>query len=222
MGKSTVLRHIARSWLERTSQLVDRFDYVFLIPLRLARSYTMVDVICQDLGLVPQEYKGTLGKILATSDRMLFLLDSYEELPFAIDDIDKLIGCDPPSDKSVTLLISSRPGSGLGEVTDCLTDYVTVDLKDFRDQDIEHYIEKYSADTEEKERFGNIIEKFGKDFLKRPINLSLVCYLYKTTDVGKTAVEGQGISQTKLFNEMVKHILNVYLRKKKLQVERGK
>ena len=63
----------------------------------------------------------------------------------------------------------------------------------------------------------SIIEEFGKDFLKRPINLSLVCYLYKTTDVRKTGIEGHGISQTKLFNEMVKHILHVYLRTKKLQ-----
>ena len=50
--------------------------------------------------------------------------------------------------------------------------------------------------------------------------MSVVCYLYKTTDVGNTGVEGPEISQTKLFNEMVKHILNVYLRKKNFQLDR--
>ena len=219
MGKTTVLRHIARSWLEGTSPLVDRFDYVFLIPLRLARSHTMIEVIRQDLGLLPQDYKDTLGKILATSNRVLFLLDSYEELSFDIDDINRLITRDAHSGKSVMVVVSSRPGSGLGEVIGRLTDYIIVDLKDFTDQDIERYFEKYSADAEEREHFVSIIEKFGKDFLKRPINLSLVCYLYKTTDVGNTGTEGEGISQTKLFSEMVKHILNVYLRKN-CQLER--
>ena len=111
------------------------------------------------------------------------------------------------------VVVSSRPGSGLGEVIDRLTQYVTVNLKDFTEKDVERYIENYFADAEDKERFVSIIEKFGKDFLKRPINLSLVCYLYKTTGVGNTGAEGEEISQTKLFNEMVKHILNVYLRK---------
>ena len=214
MGKSTVLRHIARSWLEGTSQLVERFDYVFLIPLRLVRCHTMIDVICQDLGLLPQEYKDTLVKILANSNRVLFLLDSYEELSFDIGDINRLITRDAHSGKSIMAVVTSRPGSGLGEVIGGLTDYVTVDLKDFTDQDVERYIDKYSADAEEKERFVSIIEKLGKDFLKTPINLSLVCYLYRTTDVGNTGAEGEGISQTKLFNEIVKHILNVYLTKK--------
>ena len=87
MGKTTVLRHITHCWLEGTSPLVDHFDYVFLIPLRQARSHTLIDVICQDLQLLPQDYKDTLGKILATSNRVLFLLDSYEELAFDVDDI---------------------------------------------------------------------------------------------------------------------------------------
>ena len=218
-GKTKVLRHIARSWLEGSSPLVDRFDYVFLIPLRLARSHTMRDVICRDLGLLPQDYKDTLGKILATSNRVLVLLDSYEELQFDIEDINRLITRDARSGKSVMVVVSSRPGSGLGEVIDRLREYVTVDLEDFTGEDVERYFEKYSAEAEEKERFLRIIEKFGKDFLKRPINLSLVCYLYTTIDVGNTGVEGEEISQTKLFNEMVKHILNVYLRKK-CRVER--
>ena len=46
------------------------------------------------------------------------------------------------------------------------------------------------------------------------MELPLVCCLYKTTGVGNNGAEGQGISQTKLFIEMLKHILNVYLRKR--------
>ena len=217
MGKTTVLRHMARSWLEGTSQLVKRFDYVLLIPLRLARSHTLTDVICQDLQLLPQDYKNTLGKILSTSDRVCFLLDSYEELSFDMGDIkneiDRLITRGAHSGNSIMMVVSSRPGSGLDEIIDCLKDRLTVNLKDFTDKDVECYIENYSADAKEKERFFSLIEKFGNDFLKRPINLSLICYLYKTTGVGNTGAEGQGISQTKLFNQMVKHILHVYLKK---------
>ena len=219
MGKSTVLRHIVRSWLDGTSQLAERIDYVFLIPLRRVRSHTMIDVICQDIGLLPQDCKDTLGKILATPNHVLFLLDSYEELSYDIDDINRLITRDAHSGESVMVVVNSRPGSGLEKVIGSLTEYVTVDLKDFTGQDVERYIANYSANAEEKERFLSINEKFGKDFLKRPINLSLVCYLYKTTGVENTEAEGQGISQTKLFNEIVKHILTLYLRKKKFQVQ---
>ena len=153
MGKSTVLRHIARSWLEGTSQLGERFNYVFLIPLRLVRSHTLIDVICQDLQLLSQDYKDILGKILATSNRVLFLLDSYEELAFDVDDINRLITGDAHSGKSVMVVVSSRPGSGLGEVIDHLTDYVTADLKDFTDQDVERYIKRYSAEPRRKGAF---------------------------------------------------------------------
>ena len=209
MGKSTVLRHIARSWLDENSRLAERFSYVFLIPLRHARSHTIIDVICQDLGLLPQDYKETLGKLLATSNRVLFLLDSYEELSFDIDDISRLITRDARSGKSVMVVVSSRPGSDLGKVTDLLMDYITVDLKDFTKQDIKCYIENYSADAEEKQRLVQNTKKLGNNFLRRPINLSLVCYVYKITGVA-----GQGISQTKLFNDMVKHVLHVYLMKR--------
>ena len=220
MGKSTVLCHIARSWLDGNPRLAERFAYVFLIPLRLVRGHILIDVICQDLGLLPQDYRDTLGRILKTPNRVLFLLDSYEELSYDIDDINRLIRRDAHSGKSVMVVVTSRPGSGLGKVIGSLNDYSTVDLKDFTDKEIERYIKTYPAEANEKERFVSIAENFDKDFLKRPINLSLVCYLCKTRHFGNTGVRGQRLSQTKLFNEIVKHILNVYLRKKKFRVDR--
>ena len=62
------------------------------------------------------------------------------------------------------MVVSSRLGTGLGEVIDRLTNYVTVNLKDFMDKDVERYIENYFADAEKKERFVSIIEKLGNTF----------------------------------------------------------
>ena len=61
--------------------ILQSYDFVFLIPLRLAQGHSIVDVICQDFHLLPTDFGGSLSTTQANeSAKVLFLFDIYEEL----------------------------------------------------------------------------------------------------------------------------------------------
>ena len=217
-GKTTVLHHIAQCWLDIQSKMdlehpswLRKYDYVFLIPLRMARSHTIVDIICKDLKLVSEDFTDTLQRELEDSHScVLFLLDSFEELHHKTPDINRLINIE---DSNKCVVVTSRPGSELDVVIEDATPHIKVQLNDLNEENVKSYIEKYSSTTGKSEgQFPLVAEKLGIKFLKRPINLSLVCYLYMAT--GTTNIGQKQMTQTKLFNEMLKHILHEYLKKR--------
>ena len=181
------------------------YDFVFLIPLRLVQSHSIVDIICLDCQLLPKEFGDSLSRTLATkSKQVLFLLDSYEELTVVCaEELTKLISRD--LNAQATVFITSRPGSQLTHIEP--TPCIRAQLQNFSDKEIREYTACYSEG--DQKIFSDIEEKFGMDFLERPINLTLACYMYISLGIKGL----HHISQTQLFSQIVLQLLMVYIKK---------
>ena len=181
------------------------YDFVFLIPLRLVQSHSIIDIICQDCQLLPKEFGDSLSRTLATkSKQVLFLLDSYEELTAVrAEELTKLISRD--LNARATVLITSRPGSQMTHIEP--TPCIRAQLQNFSDKEIREYTACYSEG--DQEIFSDIEEKFGMDFLERPINLALACYMYMSLGIKDL----HHVSQTELFSKIVLQLLMVYIKK---------
>ena len=206
VGKTTLLTRIAQTWLEGCLEGLNVFDFVFFMPLRLCGSRTIVDMICRDLGLLSPRCCQSLKDVLSLhSQRVLFLLDSYEELAFDVEELNKLVSRELYADK--TVLVTSRPGSKISRVLPM--PHVTVQLRELSEKDIIKYVRQYCS-TDDEEVYVCIREKFGIQFLQRPINLALVCCLYVSPGLG--SLDSRLISQTELLNRIMAHIVQAYTR----------
>ena len=204
-GKTTALQNIALQWLDGQMSVLQSYDFVFLIPLRLVQSHRIIDIICLDCQLLPEAFGDSLSRTLAMkSEQVLFLLDSYEELsaPRA-EELTKLISRD--LNAQATVLITSRPGSQMTRIEP--TPCIRAQLQNFSDKEIREYTACYSEG--DQEIFSDIEEKFGMDFLERPINLALMCYMYMSVGIKDL----HHASQTQLFSQIVLQLLMVYIKK---------
>ena len=205
-GKTTALQNIALWWLDGQMAVLQAYDFVFLIPLRLVQSHSIVDIICLDCQLLPKKvFEDSLSRILAMkSGQVLFLLDSYEELPAVrAEDLAKLISRD--LNTQATVIITSRPGSQLTcmEPTPC----IRAQLQNFSDKEVKEYTAHYSEG--DQKLFSDIEEMFGMNFLERPINLALACYMYMSLGIK----DFHHVSQTQLFSQIVLQLLMIYIKK---------
>ena len=186
--------------------VLQSYDFVFLIPLLLVQSHSIVDIICLDCQLLPKETFGdSLSRTLARkSKQVLFLLDSYEELTARHSlELTKLISRDLSA--QATVFITSRPGSQLTHIEP--TPCIRAHLQNFSEEDVREYVACYW--DRDQEIFSDLKEKFGMGFLGRPINLALACYMY--TSLG---IKGwHHVSQTQLFSQIVLQLLIIYIKK---------
>ena len=205
-GKTTALQNIALWWLDGHMAVLQAYDFVFLIPLRLVQSHSIVDIICLDCQLLSKETFGdSLSRTLAMkSQQVLFLLDSYEELPpVRAEELTKLINRDLSA--QATVFITSRPESQVTQIKP--TPCIRAKLQNFSEEDVREYTACYLQG--DQEIFSDLKGKFGMDFLDRPINLALACYMY--TSLGIKGLHH--VSQTQLFSQIVLQLLIVYIRK---------
>ena len=185
--------------------VLEAYDFVFLIPLRLVQSHNILDIICLDCQLLPKKFGDSLSRTLAMkSERVLFLLDSYEELQAVrAEELDRLISGVLYAQASV--FITSRPESQVTEIKP--TPCVRAKLQNFSEEDVKEYTACYFEG--DQEIFSNMKKTFGMDFLDRPINLALACYMY--TSLGIKGL--YHVSQTQLFSQIVLQLLIVYIKK---------
>ena len=205
-GKTTALQNIALWWLDGQMAVLQAYDFVFLIPLRLVQSHSIVDIICLDCQLLPKETFGdSLSRTLARkSAKVLFLLDSYEELTApCTEELTKLISRN--LNKQATVLITSRPESQVIQIKP--TPCIRAKLQNFSEEDVREYTACYLEG--DQEIFSNLQQKFGMGFLARPINLALACYMH--TSLGIKGLHH--VSQTELFSQIVLQLLIVYVKK---------
>ena len=204
-GKTTALQNIALRWLDGQMAVLQSYEFVFLIPLRLVQSHSIIDIISLDCQLLPKEFRDSLSRILAMkSEQVLFLLDSYEELPSVrADELTKLISRD--LNAQATVFVTSRPGSQVTQIK--LTPCITAQLQNYSEEDVKEYTAWYSEG--DQEITSEMEEKFGMDFLERPINLALACYMYTSLDM----TDLHRASQTWLFSQIVLQLLIVYIKK---------
>ena len=203
-GKTTVLQNIASWWLAGQMAVLQAYDFVFLIPLRLVQSHSIVDIICLDCQLLPKEFGDSLSRTLAMNSKVLLLLDSYEDLQAVrTEELTKLISRDLYA--QATVFITSRPESQVTQINPALC--IRANLENFSEEDVKEYIACYLK--RDPEIFSDMKKKFGMDFLTRPINLALACYMY--TSLGIKGLHH--VSQTQLFNQIVLQLLTVYIKK---------
>ena len=207
-GKTTALQNIASWWLDGQMAALQSYDFVFLIPLRLVQSHSIIDIICLDCQLLPKKTFGdTLSRTLAMkSEQVLFLLDSYEELQAVrAEELTKLISRDLHA--QATVFITSRPESQVSQIKP--TPCIRAELQNFSEEDVKEYTAHYLEG--DQEMFSDMEEKFGMGFLDRPINLALACYMYRYMSLGIKGLHN--ISQTRLFSQIVLQLLIVYIKK---------
>ena len=206
-GKTTALQNIALWWLDGQTAELQAYDFVFLIPLRLVQSHRIIDIICLDCQLLPKEFADSLSRTLAMkSEQILFLLDSYEELPpVCAEELTKLISRD--LNAQATVLITSRPESQLTQIKP--TPCIRAKLNNFSEKDVREYTAHYLEG--DQEIVSDMEEKFGMGFLDRPINLALACYMYRFMSLGIKGLHH--VSQTQLFSQIVLQLLIIYIKK---------
>ena len=205
-GKTTVLRHIVNSWLHPEEF---PYEFVFHIPLGKSRSHNVPDIICQDLKLLPEECVDSLTQALAMqSKKVLFLLDSYEELHHETKALENLITGDLYP--HATVVVTTRPGSRLTGITERMSTHIETQLQDFSEEEMTHYIQVYLSQNQQQEVKKVVDQFFGYDFLQRPFNVALACYLYGAT----ASVELLG-TQTVLLSRILQHTMQAYVKKKK-------
>ena len=204
-GKTTALQQIALWWLDRCMPVLESYKFVFPIPLRRVQSHSIVDIICRDCHLLPERFGESLSRLLTNkSEQVLFLLDSYEELAADAEELNKLISRE--SWTQATVLITSRPGSDLTRIQP--TPCIRAKLQNLSEEDVKEYIAHYSEG--DQEMLPHIKNKFTMQFLERPINLALAWYVYMT--MGSKGL--YWASQTRLFSQIIVHLLTVYIGKR--------
>ena len=147
-GKTTALQNIALWWLDGQMAVLRDYDLVFLIPLRLVQSHSIVDIICLDCQLLPKETFGDcLSRTLAKKpEQVLFLLDSYEELTVArADELTRLISRELYA--HATVFITSRPNSKITQIKP--TPCIRATLQNFSEEDVRAYTASYSERDQE-------------------------------------------------------------------------
>ena len=202
-GKTTALHNIASWWLERRVAVLQSYKFLFLIPLRLVQSHSIIDIICEDCQLLPAELGESLSRLLVMNqNQVLFLLDSYEEVAVrGAVELNNLITGELYA--QATVLITSRPGSQLTYMNPHSD--ITAQLENLSEKDVKDYIACYSKRSQEM--CSDIKGKFGMHFLSRPINLALACCLYKK--VGSKGIHQ--VSQTGLFSQFVLQFIMIYI-----------
>lgn len=213
MGKSNLCRQIAHLWAEGDQQIGQRFQYVIPIPMRLARSHSLLDIICKDVKLIPDSCKDRLQQELElNSANVLFVLDSYEELSHTeyFEELNKLIRGDIYEDSSV--ILTSRPNKQIDKIASSIKPRITAHLQVLTEKQVTYYIRQFPC--LHKDARSVIEKKFGLGFLQRPINLWLLCYLLADITTGSKA--GLPDTQTALLNLILQHVLQGYVKKKKL------
>ena len=209
-GKTSLLRYITRVWIEENRI---KNNLAFYIPLGRTQSPTIPDIICYDMELIKTRFKDDLSIALQREkSRPLFLLDSFEEMSTKHEakELKQLIRNEIYP--HATVIVTTRPGSKLKDVTKDLFPRIEANLEDFSRDEVSQYVEKYFA-RNRADATPEIAGKFfGMPFLQRPINLALACYLY---DVNRGSTESllSVTTQTVLMTQIIRHILQAYVQK---------
>lgn len=164
MGKTTLLRHVARLWLQK-SEAMRQYKLVFLVPMRLIKSYSLIDIICNDLKLIPVRCKDKLQQSLnLKSNNVLFLLDDYEELSPRNEEIDRLIRGQLLQNS--TLIVTSRSRDVLMEMQMQSSTCIVGQLKGLPEEKVREITQRQFAQQQVSAGLTRCLQK--------PINLALL------------------------------------------------
>jgi len=227
IGKTTLVHKIAHNWARINDPLwKGNFDYVFWIPLRdLETSSTWERVITGDVEplikalcyccLGKRNCAANLKDVLKSSDRILYLLDGYDEIghshqTMVKDLIDLLL-----DSLDAYVIMTSRPNavdSRLERKFDQCLENIGLDS-----EGIGRYIDTYFNNAE-THTLKISLQQFIKTrtliqgLIRIPINLFLLCYSWKTSrDVD--SINGDAITLSYLYTQVVGSLMRKYCNK---------
>ncbi|XP_071804000.1 uncharacterized protein [Asterias amurensis] len=209
LGKTTLCDKIAYDWAVGKSEILKRFELVFVLKMRsLTTATDLIDAVADQLierDIVKRcDLKGFIDK---NQDKVLILLDGFDE--FQTTQTEKssfgsiLKALNRKQYKDCWVVITSRPpldqlvSSSLVEKP-----FTHVEVEGFSAEDIEEYVNKFFPDDLENVR--KLIEKIRSsevlsDLAKSPMLLLLMCLLWRES--GKLPE-----TMTRLYTDALKYI----------------
>ncbi|XP_071803952.1 NLR family CARD domain-containing protein 4-like isoform X2 [Asterias amurensis] len=209
LGKTTLCDKIAYDWAVGKSEILKRFELVFVLKMRsLTTATDLIDAVADQLierDIVKRcDLKGFIDK---NQDKVLILLDGFDE--FQTTQTEKssfgsiLKALNRKQYKDCWVVIASRPpldqlvSSSLVEKP-----FTHVEVEGFSATDIKNYVNKFFPKDLENVR--NLIEKIQSsevlsDLAKSPMLLLLMCLLWRES--GKLPE-----TMTRLYTEALKYI----------------
>ncbi|XP_033647277.1 LOW QUALITY PROTEIN: uncharacterized protein LOC117306843 [Asterias rubens] len=209
LGKTTLCDKIAYDWAVGKSEILKRFELVFVLKMRALTTTTDLPTAISEQLLEQETVKRSdlKGFIDKNQDKVLILLDGFDELrttklkESSFGSIFKALN--RKQYKKCWVVITSRPpldqllSSSLVEKP-----FTHVEVEGFSCGDIEKYVNKFFPDDLENVR--KLIEKIQSskvlsDLAKSPMLLLLMCLLWRES--------GQlPITMTRLYNDALNYI----------------
>ncbi|XP_066294787.1 NACHT, LRR and PYD domains-containing protein 1b allele 5-like [Branchiostoma lanceolatum] len=184
IGKTTLIAKLLTEWNKRDVEVLQRFDFVFAIALRkVERTQSLLDCIFDQL--MPEDdvhMKQVLENYLHRSNRVLIILDGYDELTLQLDkdhDIMKLLtGRLFPK---ASILVTTRP-TCTSDVISKMKPDTRVEILGFSPDNVKSYILKFFKEQPTKGE--ELLKKIGPTLLSAgifsvPILLLQVCLLWE-------------------------------------------
>lgn len=173
-GKSIFMRHLCITELERGVVIP-----VFIELRRLTSEQQLLPMIHSKLKELGFEVNDEIFKFLCSTNRMLFLLDGFDEVPEKmhmqlINEIEEITN----SFRGIKLIVSSRPDSGL----EYLPSFSVAKVDYIRNDEYKDLVNKLSEDPEFAQSLINRVEEHKseiKDLLCTPLMITLLILTYK-------------------------------------------
>ena len=204
MGKSTVMKHLAISWADGTSEELKKFDFIFHVSLKFVRDNSPIEniIIAQHVGLNANGVESEeINFILSGKSRSktLLLLDGHDEYKSGINDnIDKAI----KKEKlwNCWMVMTSRETTQLHDVKQYMD--AEAEIRGFDSKNIKTYVHRSLGCHKKAEELLGLAVETGlksilRDIMTIPILLHMICVLFMTS-----------MSLPKTKTEIIKAIVN--------------
>ncbi|XP_038060441.1 uncharacterized protein LOC119731339 [Patiria miniata] len=191
VGKSTIFDKIAFDWAEEASEILKRFELVFLLKMcALSQESDLVastfdQLLGEDSGIATDELDQF---ILASPNEVLILLDGFDEMSTKTLDAASfgsiLKALNRTKYRECVICVSTRP-SHLEKLTSkslIQNPCTHVEVLGFTDEDVNEYIRKfYKEDRDSGKALIQTISKSNamSDLANNPMLLLLICLLWR-------------------------------------------